>query len=389
MSTITKNLERANAPLIELTDKEQNQYSISRAILTAVGGFSCFEREVSDEIARRLKNRILRHSGIFVPTSLRCSEVGHVLAAKFGRAVPMGNLTVRAGLDSITATKGAELRFTAPATLIEALRAKTRVITLGATFLEGLREDLGFPKLELGIASEWVADNPGSSRPAGELTLASEQVPLKASSLQSPSIAFSRQLLVQSTPAIDGIVANDVAQANATAIDRAALHGSGVGPEPLGIYNAPGVTPIAFGGVITHSKIVAMEKAVAVESADVGPCGYITTPEVRANARETQVFAGNGGPLWTGDNEAGQMNYYTAFATNQVRKDLGAGNDEHGIVFGAWRDLIIGEFGATELVVDQFTSKKRGMIEVNSFLLAGLAIAHGESFSAGTGLTVS
>ena len=48
--------------------------------------------------------------------------VNHVLAAKFGRTVSTGNLAVRAGLDSVTDTKGSELRFTVAGTLIEALR---------------------------------------------------------------------------------------------------------------------------------------------------------------------------------------------------------------------------------------------------------------------------
>lgn len=390
MSSIAKDLLRTNLPLIELNEKEQNQYSISRAILAADERFACFELEVSDEIKSRVKARqLLTHGGIFVPNSLRCSEIDHVLARKLGRSIPMGGLAIRAGLDSVTSTTGAELLFTRPGTLIEALRAQTRVIALGATFLEGLSDNLNFPKLDLGITSEWISDNPGDNRPVGEQTFAAAGVPLKASSLQSPTIPFSRKLLAQSTPGIDAIVANDVAKANATAIDRAALHGSGVSPEPLGIYNSPDVEAIDFGGVISRSKIVAMEKGVAVDNAESGPCGYITTPEVRANARETQVFEGNGGPLWTGDNETGTMNFYQAFVTNQIRKDLGAGEDEHGIIYGAWHDLIIGEFGATELVIDPFTNKKRGMIEVNSFLLAAIAIGHGESFRKGTGLTVA
>ncbi|HEY3581610.1 MAG TPA: hypothetical protein VGK82_13735, partial [Pyrinomonadaceae bacterium] len=102
MASLARDIARSNAPLIELTDKEQHQYSISRAILAAAEGSSCFEREVSDEIAKRLKNRMTKVNGIFVPTSLRSPEVNHVLAAKFGRTVSTGNLAVRAGLDSVT-----------------------------------------------------------------------------------------------------------------------------------------------------------------------------------------------------------------------------------------------------------------------------------------------
>ena len=37
---------------------------------------------------------------------------------------------------------------------------------------------------------------------------------------------------------------------------------------------------------------------------------------------------------------------------------------EHGIVFGNWRDLLIGMWGALETIVDPYALKKRGMIQV-------------------------
>jgi hypothetical protein len=158
----------------------------------------------------------------------------------------------------------------------------------------------------------------------------------------------------------------------------------------------PGVQTETFNGPITHAGTVSMERKVGNANADVGPMGYITTPDVRADARLTPLFSGAIGddvlptssPLWTGDNESGRMNGYPAIATKQVSSTLGP-DVEHGIVFGAWSDLIVGEWGATEIVVDPFSSKRRGILEITSFLLAGITLRHGHSFCKGTGLTAS
>jgi len=353
-------------PAVDLSRNERRAYSISRAILSALEGQPSFEADVSQEIERSMDNSVIRHGGFFVPTFM----------------------LARAGLDSKTTTKGQELIFTEPGSLIEALRAKAKVLAMGATLLPGLRMNVGFPKLTLGVASQWLLENAGVDVSADSETLAALQVLLQPRQLVSPSISFSYQLLHQGSPQVDQMVTNDISAANALAIDRAALHGTGVAPEPLGLYAAAaGITGVAMAGVITRAKVVEMEKTIAVANGDDGPMGFITTPEVRANARNTEVFTGNAGALWVGDNENGRMLSYPAAATNQVSKTLGAGA-EHGIVLGAWSNLIVGEFGTTEIVIDPYTAKKKAMVELNSFLLAGIAIRHSESFVKGTGLTV-
>jgi hypothetical protein len=72
--------------------------------------------------------------------------------------------------------------------------------------------------------------------------------------------------------------------------------------------------------------------------------------------------------------------------TNQLKKNLGVGTNEHGLVFGVWSQLLIGEWGTLELITDPYRLKKQGMIEVTSFLMADVAIRHGESFCKATGL---
>jgi hypothetical protein len=51
--------------------------------------------------------------------------------------------------------------------------------------------------------------------------------------------------------------------------------------------------------------------------------------------------------------------------------------------------VLIGTWGALELVVDPYALKKQGMIEVTSFQLADIALRHGQSFTKDTGATIS
>ena len=52
----------------------------------------------------------------------------------------------------------------------------------------------------------------------------------------------------------------------------------------------------------------------------------------------------------------------------------------HAIVFGHWAQLLIGEWGAMEIIVDPFRLKKQGMIEITSFQMADVDKRYAQSF---------
>jgi hypothetical protein len=53
----------------------------------------------------------------------------------------------------------------------------------------------------------------------------------------------------------------------------------------------------------------------------------------------------------------------------------------HGIVGGVWDQLMIGEWGALEVIVDPYRLKKQGMIEVTTFDTCDVNVRHPESFA--------
>lgn len=362
----------APKPVVELNERERERYSISRAILADADARdgkddNSFEREVSDEIARKLGGDVKLRGGILIPTGIAL------------RGLQMQRTPLTTG----GATTGADAVFTEPGSFIDLLRNRAMVIQLGATLLPGLQGNVAFPKQTSAGSVSWVGENPGSDVDESNIQL--DQVTLQPRSAMSTQ-AYSRQLLRQAVVNIDALVTMDLAKTMALEIDRVALHGSGTSNAPTGLYTTSGVNSVAMGGAVTFSKIVQMETEIASGNADIGMMAYLTTPGVRGAAKTTQKFSGTDGqPIWTGD----EMNGYRAAASNQVSKTLGVGMNEHGIVFGVWSELLIGEWGALELITDPYAKKKQALIEVTSFCMVDIAPKYGEAFCKGTGLTVS
>jgi HK97 family phage major capsid protein len=361
---------------------EAKRYSITRAILadasTRRGGdgltfggkkvdSNCFEMEVSDQIQKD-RGLMQKREGFFMPTGVA-----------LGAAPPKETIT-RAGLDTKTSAAGGALVFTEAGSFIELLRNRAMVIRLGATVLPGLQGNVAFPKQTGGGAAHWVAENPGADVQDDDLTLG--QVLLSPKTLQS-STSYSRQLLAQGVVNIDNIVQNDLVQVKALAVDLAALFGTAANNQPRGIYNQSGVNSVAFGGAITYAKLVEMETDIVAANADNGVMAYLTTPEVRGKGKQTALLSNTLAlPIWYN----GELNGYRAEVTNQMSKTLGGGS-EHGIVFGVWSELLIGEWGAMEVITDPYRLKKQGMIEVTTFLMVDIAVRYPQAFSKGTGLT--
>lgn len=352
-------------PIVELSEQETKQYSIARAILADANirdgkQDSSFESEVSDELRRKLDvPGVQIRGGILIPTNIRLQ---------------------RAGLDTASATKGKTTVFTEfGGSLIELLRNKAIIMQLGATVMSGLQGNVQFPRQSGAAAPSWVGENPGTDVADSSITL--DSITLSPKTLQA-STSYSRQLLAQSAVNIDSVVANDLAAINALAIDLAAIHGSGSAFQPTGIY-ASSVNTVNFGGSVTFAKLVDMETEIALDNADVATMAYLTTPGVKGKAKQTAELANTvNQAIW----RDGEMNGYRAEASNQVAKNLGAGTNEHGIILGAWSEMLIGEWGAMEIITDPYRLKKQGMIEVTSFCMVDINLRHAESFCKGTGL---
>lgn len=367
-------LERANAnlrlithPVVDLTEREKQAYSLSRAILQQIprgeGGMAPgFEMEVSQAIESKLPSDVRRYGGFFMPT----------------------NIEVRAGLDSKTSAAGGALVFDEPGAFIDLLRNRMKVRQLGATVLSGLNSPITFAKQATAGTFTWVGENPGSD--VSESALSLTTVVLTPKTGQSTT-SYSKQLLAQDSYDTENLVRSDLASIHALGIDLAAINGSGTGNEPEGILNTTGIGDVPIGtngGAPTYAHIVDLETAIAQDNADIATMAYLSTAVMRGKLKKTEQFSStNGMPVWTGGRE-GEMNGYPAHVSNQVPADLvkGTSSDCHAIIMAVWSQLLIGEWGTLEILVDPYALKKQGMIEVTTFQMIGLAVRYAEAFAA-------
>ncbi len=350
---------------VEMSKKEDQEYSIVRALLaSATGDWSKapFELEVSREIARKVGKE---SKGFFLPT----------------------NLSVRAPLSAgVTAAGGAAVQTTIYP-LIELLRNRMMVRNMGASVFSGLQGNIAFPRQTAAATLYWTGEVPASDVTESEATF--DQAVLTPKTAQATT-AYSRQLLAQASIDIESFVRNDLVRINALGLDLAAINGSGSANQPRGILNQTGIGSVAGGtnGLAPDwSHIVGLESAVANANADLGERGYLTNTSVRGKLKQVQKatyldFIWKDAP---GGNGIGEMNGYKAGASNQVPSNLDKGTSVgvcSAILFGNWSELLIGEWGVLELITDPYAQKKKGNIEVTSFIMADINVRHAVSFAA-------
>lgn len=367
-------------PPVELNGRDSERYSLLRLFRAVVDGKpdqAGFEMEIHQELSKKLGRAA---TGVLVPTHLGALP-------KHFRGVE--DEVRRRALDAATATGGKELVFTEPGSFIDMLRSRLVLTRMGAQFLPGLQGNVSFPRQDAAGTFSWVDEVSDDDTPedsdlsTGNITL----TPKQGRSITS----VSRTLLAQSVIDVEQLIRRDLSAIAARGLDKAGLHGSG-GREPTGLYNMTGVNAVAFDGTITYPKIVEMETAIAADDADIGTMAYVTTPEIRGAAKTTQIFSGtNGAPIWTGGVEDGEMNGYRAFASNQLSKTLGTSSPpaEHGILFGVWENVLVGEWGAMEILIDPYTRGGRGLIRLIVFLIADVNCRYPEAFAKGTGLVLT
>ena len=361
--------------------KEAKQYSYARAILQANdngsdGNYDGFEGEIHRELLKRSPAGAKYRGGILIPMRVRDIT---------------GEPVEKRTLDSKTIGKGVELVPDIQQDLIELLRNRTYVLQLGARLLTGLSQPLSFPRQTGPIVAQWVAENPGANVGASDPALGLGTLIPKT--LQATT-GYSRQFLNSATIDVEGWIRDELATVHGIAIDRAAIHGAGANGEPTGIYKQTGTGTEPFAGVVQSlPHLINMQTAVANANALMGSIGYLTSPTVAGRFKQTLDFAASaaGRPIWDGPFSGGTIGGYQAFATNQVSSTMSTneptGGSELGVVFGNWMDMIIGMFASMEIIVDPYSQKKQGLIEVTSFQMADVLLRHPESFSKSNGAT--
>lgn len=358
---------------IGMTDRDVRRFSLIRAVNAFVSkdwSRAGFEREVTEAV----QERVMKHGG----------------QAARGFYLPFDVLS--RDLSAGGSTTGAELVGTdhLAGSFIERLRNRLMIARLGARTMSGLVGDVSIPKMTGGATAYWLSSetaNTTESTPAtGAVTMTPKHV--------SGRVDITRQMRLQSSPDVDAVVRDDLVNVMATAIDLAAINGSGASGQPRGILNVSGIGDVAGGtnGLApTWAHVVELETDVSVANADMGSLAYLTNAKVRGKLKTTEKASGTAQFVWdqgaglAGEPGMGSMNGYRAAVSTQVPDDLDKGTSTgvcSAIIFGNFADLMIGEWGILDLFPDPYTSGDNGAVIMRAFQSVDVAVRHAESFSA-------
>lgn len=305
------------------------------------------------------------------------------------------------GMSAGTDTAGGYLIPTqAIQSVIELLRNNLVVKELGATMLNDLVGiPVEIPKVTSGSTAYWVDE---------DATITDSQMALGQVALNPKGLAamvkLSNRLLALSVPSAEALVRNDLAQTLAEALDLAALRGTGVSGQPLGIVNTPGILSVNFAattaaaGYLTNpgwEQMYDMEGQLADANALRGNVGFAMHPNLKRNLSKVRVAAHtadvNDGDFVMNpatDAQLTQLLGYPFRTTTQIPTNLGAGTDETEAIMANWSDLLIGQWVGLTLLASQEagTAFATNQTWVRMITDVDVAVRHAQSFCVGTGI---
>lgn len=355
--------------MFKLTSKEVERYDIGKAILALSSGRrQGFEFEIDESLRREF----------FACAAGESDSVSRRVPATLGRLIIPNEVVVHYAQRDMTVAASAAGGFlvgTDNVGLIDLLANRSVILRLGARRMPGLRGNVTLPKQTGGATAYWIAS---------EGTPITESQPTFAQIALAPKMVgayteISRQLLLQSAPAVNGVVANELTRRVALAIDKAAIDGSGAGGQPTGILNVAGVG--AFTGTsLGIDDLLDAQGDLAAANVDLAGASYCTTAAVAALLMQRQRFTGTDSPLWVGSMVDGRVMGLRAIASNQMPSAT--------VICGNWSHCIVGEWGAPiEIEVNPYAAFASGTIGVRALALVDIAFEHPTAFSVATGVT--
>ncbi|QYZ64535.1 MAG: hypothetical protein OI74_04515 [Gammaproteobacteria bacterium (ex Lamellibrachia satsuma)] len=330
------------------------EYSLSRVIAAMADPKSRedigFELELSQEEQRRQGKRT---NGILVPLS----------------AIMKRDITAGGTGSNLIGTDHLESAF------IDVLRNRSHVLSLGVTMLEGLVGDVSIPRKTGSSTGYWIAGDGSDS--LTESTPAFDAVSLSPKTVGG-LVDFSHKMLVQSSPDIENIVRQDLADMLAVEIDAKAINGSGASNQPTGVLNTTGIGSATYtnGGSPSFADIVGLEGDLAAANADMGNLAYLAAPAIATTLKTTDVGTDTGQFIWTAGNErgTGSMNGFPSLYSGNVPAGYA--------LFGNWSDLVVGTWGSLEILADPYGAGfAAGTVSVRALMDIDFAVRHAGSFS--------
>lgn len=350
------------APKLDVKPADWSRYSISRAICGQMSGkLDGFEREMSDECALKYGKKA---EGFWLPDEA---------LAKRNAIAGTGTL---GGMLVSTPNLGGEF--------VELLRNRARVLQLGARTL-----NLSGP-VTISRQNGAATVNAVGETVAGTLSGVNfTQFTLTPQAICAV-VQYGKQLLMESNPSIDSLLRDDVIKQLAIKVDLAAIHGSGSG-EPTGIVNTTGINTVALkadgqalGNATAYPALVSLESLIAADNADVETMAYLMRASHKGSLKTTQRFSSTDTPVWDPRSGNTPVNGYRAEVTEQLATNLTTGTATticSAIIFGDWSQLIVANFGPTDINVNPHSLDVNRVVRIVASRWFDIGVRHPESFA--------
>jgi len=351
---------------IGLNDRERNQFSLSRAIVASLDRdwkHAGFERECCMAVAEK-SGKPFEPGKFVVPFEVL--ERQH--------AMPQG-LQQRAQLmdTALSSGAGGYLVGTDNVGFIEALYNRSVALRMGARRLAGLVGNVTIPRQSASATAAWLTTEATDITDTGQTFV---QVSLTPHNVGAYT-RVSRQLILQSQPAADGIIASDLANVVAVAADLAMLHGTNSGGQPQGLVGTSGVGSVTSTG-LDYADVLGFQEDLAVANVTPQRGGYVTTVSLASVAKQKQRFSSTDTPLWVGNIWNGMMEGFPAMSSNQVTSGY--------MLFGDWQELIMAEWGMLEVEVNPYDGFAAGIIGVRAMYSMDVGVRRPAAFSVASGV---
>lgn len=249
--------------------------------------------------------------------------------------------------DSVGATVGVDV-----ADILAPLRDNLVLAKAGAKFMTGLKNDLKLPSL-IGSEAKWASE---VGNVANDATAALNGVTLKPKRI-SVILPVSKQFLIQSSDSAEAILKQNIMTAVGEKLQKTILSNvTSDATAPKGIFAA---TPDS---AKTYAKLCDLE--AKVDAKNIGENRvYIVGNKAKATLRQLQKGTNNTQMVY----DRGEVDGTPCYSTTSM--------PENGVLYGDFSNLYIGQFGATEIIVDNYTRAAYGevLLTVNAYFDAALA----------------
>lgn len=271
----------------------------------------------------------------FEPGEARGFSLGRLVQRMAGRSIGDDDLEQRAQAAGADSTGGVLVPESLASFVLDRIRPQTQVLNAGAQIVPMDSDELSIPRIASGVVGGWRAENAA----VAVADMAFERVKLTAKTL-AVIVKLPMEMWEDVRPEGARAIENELTLALATELDRVALRGSGVAPEPRGVRNQAGVEVQSLGvnGAALTSFDPLVRAVGGVMRDSFTPNAAIYSPrtwETMALFKDT-----TGQPLQRPTLPDGFRELVSAQVPDNV--PVGTNNDTSEITVGAWGNLLIG-----------------------------------------------